>query len=65
MITIVAFYALMAGVFTVGKQVVLYAYPFFLTALRLPVAGTVFLLYARYIQKNPWRVTKDIGLLLF
>lgn len=65
MLVIVSFYALMAGVFTVGKQVVLYAYPFFLTALRLPVAGIIFILYARYVQKHALRMTPPIAMLLF
>lgn len=64
MLSIVFFYALMAGVFTVGKQVVLYAYPFFLTALRLPAAGIIFLLFARFWQKHAFRMTSSIGLLL-
>lgn len=64
MLSIVFFYALMAGVFTVGKEVVLYAYPFFLTALRLPTAGLVFILFARFWQKHALRMTLSILLLL-
>lgn len=64
MLSIVFFYAVMAGVFTVGKQVVLYAYPFFLTALRLPAAGIIFLLFARFWQKHALRMTQPIALLL-
>lgn len=45
MISIVLFYAVMASVFTFGKEVVLYVQPFFLSALRLPLAGLIFLLY--------------------
>ncbi len=64
MLSIVFFYAVMAGVFTVGKQVVLYAYPFFLTALRLPAGGCVFLAFAYFWQKHPFKITKPIALLL-
>lgn len=63
MLSIVFFYGLMAGVFTVGKQIILYTHPFFITALRLPPAGIIFILYARFIQKNKWRITPDIPLL--
>jgi drug/metabolite transporter (DMT)-like permease len=65
MLTIIAFYALMAGVFTVGKQVALYAHPFFLTGLRLPIAGSIFLLYTRYYEKNSFnKITKPVALLM-
>lgn len=64
MLSIVFFYALMAGVFTVGKEVVLYAYPFFLTALRLPTAGLVFILFARFWQKHTFKMTQPIVFLL-
>ena len=45
MLTIVLFYAIMASVFTFGKEVVLYVQPFFLSALRMPLAGLCFLIY--------------------
>lgn len=60
MLSIVFFYGLMAGVFTVGKQVALYASPFFLTAVRLPLAGLIFLVYARYGENHPWLLTRSI-----
>lgn len=65
MLTIILFYALMAGVFTFGKQVVLYAYPFFLTALRLPIVGGIFILYARWYEKHSQQVTATVAKLLF
>jgi drug/metabolite transporter (DMT)-like permease len=64
MFAIVFFYVLMAGVFTVGKQVVLYAHPFFISALRLPTAGFIFLMYARYSQKHKWYITRPIAMLI-
>lgn len=48
MILIVVFYAIMATVYTVGKQTVLYAAPFFLTAVRIAPAGALFLAYQRF-----------------
>lgn len=45
MILIVLFYAIMASVFTFGKEVVLYVQPFFLSGLRFPLTGIIFLLY--------------------
>jgi drug/metabolite transporter (DMT)-like permease len=45
MFALFTFYTIMAGVFTFGKQVICYASPLFLTAIRIAPGGIVFLGY--------------------
>ena len=52
MIPIVIFYGLISGVFTFGKQAILYVEPFFLTSSRLPFAGLCILSYQYFFQRT-------------
>lgn len=61
MISLIGFYALMAGVFTFGKQVVLYVEPFFISVLRLPLAGTLFVVYEYIFNKKKCYISKKIA----
>jgi drug/metabolite transporter (DMT)-like permease len=52
MFDLIAMYVIMAGLFTFGKQALLYGSPFFLTAIRYIPSGLMFLAGAYYINKK-------------
>lgn len=61
MLSLIGFYAVMAGVFTFGKQVVLYVEPFFISVLRLPLAGLIFILYEYFYNRKQCYISKKIA----
>ena len=59
MFAILVFYALMAGVYTFGKQVTAYASPFFLTGIRITFGGLCFLGYQFFKDRNNFLIKKE------
>jgi len=64
MLLLFIFYAIMAGVYTFGKQVVLYASPFFLTGVRITFGGLCFLAYQFFAHRKQFSIKKDCYWLL-
>jgi drug/metabolite transporter (DMT)-like permease len=59
MVLLILFYAIMAGVYTFGKQVLLYAAPLFLTGIRILPAGLCFLGYQYFFNKEHFYIKKE------
>ncbi|MCF7900051.1 DMT family transporter [Candidatus Babeliales bacterium] len=59
MITILLFYGIMAGVYTFGKQTMLYGSPFFLTGIRITFGGLCFLGYQYYKERSKFYIKKE------
>lgn len=59
MVVMLVFYAIMAGVYTFGKQVTLYAQPFFLTGIRITTGGICFLLYQFLFDRKNFFIKKE------
>lgn len=59
MIIILFFYAIMAGVYTFGKQTILYGSPFFLTAVRITFGGLCFLGYQFFKDRENFGIKRE------
>lgn len=59
MVLLILFYAIMASVYTFGKQVLLYAAPLFLTGIRILPAGIFFLGYQYFFNKKNFYIKKE------
>lgn len=64
MVILLIFYAIMAGVYTFGKQVLLYASPFFLTGVRITFGGLCFLGYQFLVNRKQFYIKKNCYILL-
>lgn len=51
---VIILYVLFASIFTVAKYGLDFVRPFFLVGVRMCIAGTLLLLFARFVQKAPW-----------
>lgn len=63
MLLIVILYALFASTFTLGKVLLAYSQPIFLTGIRMSIAGGVLLAYQYFVRKHAFKIRKkDIPL---
>lgn len=59
MVLIFVYYAIMAGVFIFGKQIILYADPLFLTGVRITAGGLCFLGYQYFKDKSQFYIKPE------
>ncbi len=63
MFLIVILYALFASTFTLGKVLLGYSQPIFLTGIRMSIAGGILLVYQYFVRKHAFKIRKkDISL---
>lgn len=63
MLLIIILYALFASTFTLGKVLLAYSQPIFLTGIRMSIAGGVLFAYQYFVRKHAFKIRKkDISL---
>lgn len=58
MFLVVLLYAILASTFVFAKKAIAYAHPFFLIGFRMILAGTILLLYQKFLSKKPFKINR-------